>query len=316
MFSPRLLTASVIVLTAVTAFADTKPTRTRAKSDATHAKADRGAVVVVRVTEGSDDGALRAVEVVDPRNLPANLFDPQRKRTVNPQLAAGAPRLGRQYELIDTWTPDSARSAVHYYIYQMDLSDPMVARNWQELHRVQQLEARRDYWTRRYDQLDQARRARLIRSNQRATMVGLDQLRAGDYRQAILSFTLATELDNGDPACRIHLAQARIAVGHDAEAAAVLRRALQLQPKLVPMQLGLDEYYPESDVFDAQVDALGRRLAERKDVTAEEWFLLGFFEFQRDRLDRAHVAFARAAAGLPKDDLLRQYLTITKPAAR
>ena len=140
-------------------------------------------------------------------------------------------------------------------------------------------------------------------------------MRAGRFRAALVALTLAGELNQGDAACRLHLAQTRVALGHDKEAAEVLRRALQLQPKLVAMPLNLDRYYPEPENFASDIDALATRLAQRQ-ATADEYFLLGFMQFQRGNFDAAYAAFEHTAAEMPKDELTQSYLQLTKPASR
>jgi tetratricopeptide (TPR) repeat protein len=100
------------------------------------------------------------------------------------------------------------------------------------------------------------------------------------------------------------------------EAAKNLRHALELQPKLVPMRLRLEQYYPREEDFDSQVDALAERVSSKPAASADDYFLLGFMEFQRGRLEQAQAAFLQAARGLPKDDRVQMYLELTRPAAR
>ena len=227
--------------------------------------------------------------------------------------ANGAPLVGPDYELVQTVTPNPMIPQLTYYVY-LNVSDPGAVRNYRELQRAQRAEARAaaaEQWNER----DMARRQqRLLRGHDEATEDGLMALRDGDYRRAVVALTLAAEMDEGDPACRIHLAQARVGLGHDAEAAKALHRALELQPKLVPMDLHLAQYYPRERVFTEQVDALAERVTRNANASAEEYFLLGFMEFQRGRTDRAHAAFERAARGLPRDDELQVFLALTKPA--
>jgi hypothetical protein len=173
----------------------------------------------------------------------------------------------------------------------------------------------RDDARRRFNQEDMTLRAhKVLSAHDRAMEQGVDELRAGRYAEAVIALTLAAELDNGDPACRIHLAQARLARGHYAEAADVLRRALQLQPKLVYIPLHLDQYYPSERDLAEQVDALRRSLTDRSG--ADEFFLLGYMRYQLGDLDDAHEAFQSADQRRPDDKLTRQFLDITKPARR
>ena len=276
----------------------------------------RPAVLVLRVTEPPGGGrGPRRVEIVDPNvlaQLPpssgpsGDAADGEHRR---------APQLGPQYELVDTRDADALHPGVHYYTYELnfDLSDPGAVRGWRDFHRAQQDEAHFDRM-RRYNEQDMNRRKeRLIAAQADVMRDGLTQMQAGDYRTAIITFTLAAELNQGDPACRIHLALARVAVGQDTDAAKVLRRALELQPKLVPMPLGLEDYYPQPQDFAAHTDALAERLRTKVKVTADEYLVLGFMEFQRGRLDDARLAFRQAARGRPRDTLIQSFLDITKP---
>ena len=159
----------------------------------------------------------------------------------------------------------------------------------------------------------EVRKAHLLTKHEQAIMSGLRLLKDGQCERALIALTLAAKLNHADPACRIHLAQARLARGHYREAGLALRRALQLQPKLVYADLHLDEYYQDADQLDRYTDALDEWVQEHA-AHAEVHFLLGFLEFQRGKFEAAHVAFERVQRVLPNDDLTRSYLEITKPA--
>jgi tetratricopeptide (TPR) repeat protein len=158
----------------------------------------------------------------------------------------------------------------------------------------------------------EVRKAHLLTKHEQALMAGLQLLKQGQYQRAVVALTLAAKLNHGDPACRIHLAQARLARGHYGEAGMALRRALQLQPQLVYADLHLDTYYQTEDEFDRYIDTLDKWLPE-SGAPPEVHFLLGYLEFQRGNFQAAHVAFERVQRILPADDLTRSYLEITKP---
>jgi tetratricopeptide (TPR) repeat protein len=158
----------------------------------------------------------------------------------------------------------------------------------------------------------EVRKAHLLTKHKQALVAGLRLLKEGQCERAVIALTLAAELNHADPACRIHLAQARLARGHYREAGLALRRALQLQPKLVYADLHLDQYYKDEDELDRYTDALEKWVQEHA-AHAEVHFLLGFLEFQRGDFEAAHVAFERVQSALPDDDLTRSYLEITKP---
>jgi len=136
----------------------------------------------------------------------------------------------------------------------------------------------------------------------------------GEIERAIVALTLAAKLNQADPACRIHLAQARLAQGHYLEAALALRRGLQLQPKLVYADLHLAQCYRDENALNEYTDKLVAWVRENE-ARPEVYFLLGFLEFQRGDFDAAHAAFERVSKAMPNDDLTGEYLGITKPAA-
>lgn len=166
---------------------------------------------------------------------------------------------------------------------------------------------------RRFNQEDMQRRAeRALSQYDKALQEGLRWLSQGDAARAAIQLTLASELDQGDPACRIHLAQARLALRHYDDAAAALRRALELQPKLAYLDLDLDRYYAEPGTLARLTDELARHMREHR-TSADVHFLRGFLEFQRGNLAAAHEAFRRVARVSPDDELARSLVTISKP---
>src|SRR5262249_30189026 len=125
----------------------------------------------------------------------------------------------------------------------------------------------------------QERAARLLSAHDQALRSGLQLLKLGEYQRSILPLTLATRLDQGDPAARIHLAQARLALGHYDNAAAALRRALQLQPHLIYADLQLADYLPSQQALADQTKSLNE-WTRANAVSGEVLFLLGFFQLQ------------------------------------
>ena len=196
--------------------------------------------------------------------------------------------------LFVAWPVAPARTPVYFLPY--DRSWP---RAWREWYRARRYELRRDRF-RQFNETDMAeRKQRVLSAHAKALAEGTAHLRAGRYRHAMIALTLAAELNQGDPACRVHLAQAQVALGHDAEAAKTLRRALQLQPLLAELPLNLARQYPHPEVLDEDTTALARRLAART-PTAEELFLLGFFEFQREDYAAAHDAISAGGGGVAR----------------
>lgn len=274
----------------------------------------RPAVLILRVTD-VPERATRRVEVVEPRGVPLPRDLPVARGPLEYE-GDYLPALGPEYELSRTWRPDDGDPNVQYLVYALNLSDPSAISNWRELQRAYRAEQRAARNERLNERDARRRNVRLSGAHAEAMREGLAALARGRYREALIPLTRAADVDHSDPSCRIHLAQARLAVGHDADAAQALRRALELQPKLVPMQLRLEQYYPDPGEFAEHVDALAARIRAQPATPADQYVLLGFFEFQRGRLDAAHTAFRQAERGLPHDDAVREYLQLTKPVAR
>lgn len=154
------------------------------------------------------------------------------------------------------------------------------------------------------------RTKRLLNRHEQAVRDGVDQLQTGDYARAVASFTLAAKLNQGDPACRIHLMQAKLALGQYEQAAAALRRALELQPKLIYLELSLDRYYIGSGTLNTLSDNLRRNLAAEP-AAADVHFLHAFLEYQRGELTLANRTLRRLADLRPDDELVRDLLELT-----
>ena len=176
---------------------------------------------------------------------------------------------------------------------------------------LSEYERYRKDWDRHRREME-VRKAHLLTKHEQAMMAGVRLLKQGDYKRAVVALTLAAKLNHGDPACRIHLAQARLARGHYREAGLALRRALQLQPQLVYTDLHLDTYFQNENQLDQCTDGLDEWVREN-DAPSEVHFLLGYLRFQRGDFETAHAAFERVRKVLPDDDLTRNYLEITKP---
>lgn len=82
-----------------------------------------------------------------------------------------------------------------------------------------------------------------LNSYLQAMRSGVELFKVGDYGPAVRQFILACKLNQGDVASRLHAVHAMVAVGQYAAAAPTLRRALQLQPKLVYLPLDIRKEY-------------------------------------------------------------------------
>ena len=158
-----------------------------------------------------------------------------------------------------------------------------------------------------------ARKSRLLAQHEQAVRAGQRRMKEGQYQQALAAFSLAANLNQGDAACRLYLAQTQLALGHYLAAGEAVRRGLQLQPQLVYMDLHLERYYQDTDELDRYTDKLSSWL-QTHPAEPEVYFLLGYMEFQRGNSDKAWNAFNRIQEVWPKDNLTRDYLELTEPA--
>lgn len=277
-------------------------------------------------TRGRIEAALRAPPVTDLRSIAAGQARTQpadardsvrsapraavaRQDVENEQGAPAAPPPAGG-------TPEGVRR--YYPGYAPIYIDPFDARIQEAVNDAYQAgraDERQDE-SRRANEADMQRRAeRLLSAHERATRQGVELMRAGDYRRAIVALEMAAALNQGDPACRIHLAEARLVLGQYRAAGQALRRALELQPKLVYVDLKLAEAYPDRVVLERATDDL-EALANSGPLMSDEYLLLGFVQFQQAQFDDAHRAFRAAAAQRPRDEITKSFLKVTEPATR
>lgn len=169
---------------------------------------------------------------------------------------------------------------------------------------------------RRFNERDMAaRKARLLTQHEQAVNAGLKRMSAGQYSQALAAFSLAARLNQGDAACRIHLAQTQLALGRYADAGAALRRALQLQPELAYLDLHLERYYKNEKELGHYAAQLASWLRVNT-VEPEVYFLFGYVQFQLGNHERAHRAFSRVREVMPGDELTNEFIGLTAGADR
>lgn len=173
----------------------------------------------------------------------------------------------------------------------------------------------RDYQRYNFNINDMNRRQeRLLSARDKALSAGLAQMRAGAYAQAVTALSMAAELDQGDPAARIHLAQVRLALGQHEEAGKLVQRALELQPKLTFMDLKLARYYAAPEEFDRYADRLAQQVAAAP-APYPSLLLHGYIEYQRGNFAAAHLASQRLIRVTPRSDLVKALLQLTLPPA-
>jgi Flp pilus assembly protein TadD len=143
---------------------------------------------------------------------------------------------------------------------------------------------------------------------------GKKAFEAGDYALAARQFLLAATLDQGDPASRLAAAHALVAVGTFEPAVRLLRRAFELQPRLVYLPLQIRGAYGNPDHFALHLTAL-REAARNDENNPGIWFLLGYFGYYSDHMAEAADALERAAKLRPTDGLIQQLFELASLSA-
>jgi len=153
-----------------------------------------------------------------------------------------------------------------------------------------------------------------LRSYLTAMHGGQEAFRQADYDVAARQYMLAAKLNQGDAASRLHCVHAFTALGHYAEAVPALRRALQLQPKLVFLPLDIRDEYGAAGDFDAHLQQL-TGAAQEPGTDAGLWLLLGYYQFFSGRGSEAVASLEKAAALAPKDSAVGTLLEAARLSA-
>ncbi len=149
----------------------------------------------------------------------------------------------------------------------------------------------------------------------KAMRQGVAAFQAGDYGAASRQFILAARLNQGDPTARLRIAHALVALGHYDDAAPALRRALQLQPRLVYLPLDIRGEYGQRGDFLTHLAKL-ESSAQGADDDPDLWLLLGYYQFFSGRQTEAVGSLKRARTLAPDDSttkLMHQAVYLSVP---
>jgi len=150
-----------------------------------------------------------------------------------------------------------------------------------------------------------------IRTYVGAMQEGIKAFRHAEYSQALRHFLLAARQNQGDPAARLHGMYAMVALGKYDDAVLMMRRAIQLQTRLLELPLDIrDEYGPKVD-FDAHLTRL-RRYVHDNDGDAGLWMLLGFYQHFSGDAAGADKSLRRASQLAPSDPLIEMFAQTTR----
>lgn len=156
------------------------------------------------------------------------------------------------------------------------------------------------------------RTQKLLRTRDEALQTGLQAFNQGSYDRAADAFLLATEMDHGDPACRLYAAQSLFALQQYDQAVPLLRRAFDLQPNLLHLRFDLRSDYGIPADFASQVTTLQTFMSNNPDWSGG-YLLLGYELLHSGQRDLAYQAFAHAVQIDPFDALGREFLRASFP---
>lgn len=156
-----------------------------------------------------------------------------------------------------------------------------------------------------------------IASYSAAMADGLTMFREARYAEAVGAFSRAAELHQGDPASRVHATYALVAIGNYDDAVLMIRRAIQLQSRLVYLPLSIrEEYGPQVD-FDAHLQRL-REATDQAGNDAGLWMLLAYYQHFSGDSPAAYASITRALELAPRDRVitdLHRALRLQTPSA-
>ncbi len=146
---------------------------------------------------------------------------------------------------------------------------------------------------------------------------GVEQFRNRDYGGAVRHLMLAAKMDQGDPLSRLHAAHALVALRHYDDAFLLLKRALQLQPALMHLNIDVRDHYADRTEFGRVLAQLDRD-AEASSFDPAVWTLLGYYRFYSGDPGGGYRAIRRALELAPKDrwvGKLHEILRVSVPAS-
>lgn len=168
------------------------------------------------------------------------------------------------------------------------------------------------YYDRRFERTSNERGERILTRSRGHLERGLQHFHDGRYDAAADAFRLAAETNQGDPAARLYAAHALFATGRYRDAITYLRRAFELQPKIVYLDFDIRDDYGRRTDFDKQVKALEDAL-ERAPRNGDRLILLGYVRYYSNQRGQAYELLARAKRLDPTDSLAARLLENCHP---
>jgi hypothetical protein len=139
--------------------------------------------------------------------------------------------------------------------------------------------------------------------------IGDRLFRAGNLRKAAERYEQARRADPDAALPRVHLAQVALVRGQFAEAAALLREAVDAEPGWVTNARDIQSVYAEPDDFARQIRRLESRVTSEP-ADRDAWFVLGVELYLSGQTRRAADVFVRLTDRKP-DSALASFLAAT-----
>ena len=164
-----------------------------------------------------------------------------------------------------------------------------------------------------FDQTSNARTRSLLAYARSQLNRGIELFAQGRYEEAADAFQASADSDQGDAITRIYAGHALFALGRYRDAVAHIRRAVELQPRIVHLRFDMRGDYERVVDFDAQLNALKESL-ELAPTDPDRLFLLGYVLYFSGQRTAAYPVLSRAHALDRGDELVARMMRSAQPA--
>lgn len=158
-----------------------------------------------------------------------------------------------------------------------------------------------------------ARTESLLKSSMTSMDRGMKAFQEGRYREAADAFRLAADANQGDPAARIYAGHALFATGRYHDAVRYLRKAFELQSRIMYLTYDMRQDYRNRADFDQQLAALEEAL-RLSPADEDRLFTLGYVLYYGGQRENAYFAFQKLIRLNPRDKLVGQLMENCRPA--
>ena len=136
----------------------------------------------------------------------------------------------------------------------------------------------------------------------------------GRYGLASRHFLLAATLNQGDPTSRLSAGLAQTALGEYESAVRLLRRAFELEPRIMFLPMDIRTAYGQQEDFAKHLHAL-RRKATSDDAVAGDHFLLGYYLYYSGDMHGAAASLDKATKLDPTDRVYARLAELARSTA-